>query len=316
MREPVRDVARGKWRGILPQLGVLDEFLSGKHGPCPICGGKDRFRFTDYQGSGGWICNQCGSGDGIGLLMKLRNVDFREAAKLIEGIAGDVSPTPPKAERSGEDMHSAMRALWMASRRIEEGDCVWRYLNGRTGATEFPPDLRTVEALRHSGPPMATHPGMIGIVRDAAGKACQVHRTWLTRGGEKAAVEKPKQLMPGRIERGAAIRLGAPAEAMGIAEGIETALSCAAMWHLPVWSAISAGNMVHWAPPPGVNRVLVFGDNDASFTGQHAAYALASVLRRKGLTVEVHIPEHEGQDWNDVHREDFGIGRKAVAGAA
>jgi putative DNA primase/helicase len=33
--------ARGRWREILPLLGVETLFLNNKHGPCPICRGKD-----------------------------------------------------------------------------------------------------------------------------------------------------------------------------------------------------------------------------------------------------------------------------------
>ena len=40
------DRARGRWREILPRLGLEPQFLVKKHGPCPLCGGKDRFRTT------------------------------------------------------------------------------------------------------------------------------------------------------------------------------------------------------------------------------------------------------------------------------
>ncbi|MCF4166350.1 toprim domain-containing protein [Zavarzinia compransoris] len=304
MREPVRDVARGKWRGILSQLGVAESYLTGKHGPCPACGGKDRFRFTDFQGAGGWICNQCGAGDGISLIMAVKGCDFQTAAQMVEDIAGDVRPTPPKAPRSEREMHQAMKSLWLASTRVEEGDHVWKYLRGRTGAGSYCRDLRSIDRLRHKGPPVTEHPGMLAIVRAPGGSACQIHRTYLTRDGQKAAIEKPKQLMPGGLEPGACVHLFDPGETLGIAEGIETALSCAAMWNIPVWSALSAGNMVKFTPPPGVKKILIFGDNDLSFTGQHAANALASVLWRRGLAVEVFIPDRAGADWNDIHREE------------
>ena len=46
------ELASGRWHGILTALGVPQEFLTGKHGPCPICGGKDRFRFDNKNGRG------------------------------------------------------------------------------------------------------------------------------------------------------------------------------------------------------------------------------------------------------------------------
>ena len=46
--DKTRDMARGKWRGLLTQLGVDETYLKNEHGPCPICrDGKDRFRFDD-----------------------------------------------------------------------------------------------------------------------------------------------------------------------------------------------------------------------------------------------------------------------------
>ena len=44
--------ARGRWREVLPALGVETRFLQNKHGPCPLCGGRDRFRWDDRDGSG------------------------------------------------------------------------------------------------------------------------------------------------------------------------------------------------------------------------------------------------------------------------
>ena len=64
---------RGRWRAILPTLGVPAGVLVNKHGPCPGCGGVDRFRFDDEDGRGSWICSQGGgttiAGDGFDLLV-------------------------------------------------------------------------------------------------------------------------------------------------------------------------------------------------------------------------------------------------------
>src|SRR4051794_31514443 len=88
LHEPLRDRVRGRWQGILTALGVPAKTLSNRHGPCPMCGGKDRFRFDDKDGRGTWICSRCGAGDGIELVKRLLNVDFKEAARLIEQQAG------------------------------------------------------------------------------------------------------------------------------------------------------------------------------------------------------------------------------------
>ena len=46
--------ARGRWPEILAALaGLSGEQLSNRHQPCPLCGGTDRYRFDDKDGSGG-----------------------------------------------------------------------------------------------------------------------------------------------------------------------------------------------------------------------------------------------------------------------
>ena len=68
----IREAVSGRWVSILLATGVDESYLTGKHGPCPLCGeGKDRWRFTDHKGEGRWICNHCGKGDGFELLVKI-----------------------------------------------------------------------------------------------------------------------------------------------------------------------------------------------------------------------------------------------------
>ena len=61
MNPSIREVASaavGRWPFVLAALNIRVPSSPGKHGPCPACGGKDRFRFDDLQGRGTWFCNQ------------------------------------------------------------------------------------------------------------------------------------------------------------------------------------------------------------------------------------------------------------------
>ena len=60
----VKAAARGRWPAILAALGVDARYTdTRKHQPCPACGGKDRYRFTDHKQGGGFICNHCAPDD-------------------------------------------------------------------------------------------------------------------------------------------------------------------------------------------------------------------------------------------------------------
>ncbi len=85
-RVMTKDVARGRWDMILPALGVPKRLLNKIGQPCPFCGGKDRFQWKDYQSNGGFICRQCGNGDGFELLKRFNKWTFQETARRIDDL--------------------------------------------------------------------------------------------------------------------------------------------------------------------------------------------------------------------------------------
>jgi putative DNA primase/helicase len=284
----VSETARGRWHGILPQLGINPKLLRNRHGPCPMCGGKDRFRFDDKEGKGTWICNQCGSGDGAELVKRVKGVEYREAAKMVEAVVGKIEKRPERlrAERNRPKMNE----MWDHSMRVSLADPVGEYLSKRCGITSLYP-----KDLRYWG-----ESTMLAKVRDGEGDPITIHQTLIK--GDKAGV---RMMLAGSLPPNVAIRLCPQAgPVLGIAEGIETALSASALFTVPVWAAISAPLLKKWRPPESVERVIVFGDNDENFTGQEAAYSLARSLSGD-VEVEVKIPSIPGWDWNDVHRNNL-----------
>ena len=297
---PVREAAQGRWRGILPALGIDTRHLTGKHGPCPLCRGRDRFRFDDQEGRGTWICSHCGAGDGVALVMAANGLQFRDAATRIEGLVGTAPRQQPKPEQSDRDQREAMNRLWRSSRAVQSDDPVALYLKRRVGLVSFPPVLRTATATPYHGDGVSLHPAMIAMVSGPDGAPATLHRTYLSADGAKADVESPRRLMPGQIPKGSSVRLFDEATELGVAEGIETAFAAASLFGVPTWAALTAGLMTDWSPPETVSSIVIFGDCDASFTGQSAAFALARRLTAKGLTVRVEIPDQVGTDWADV----------------
>ena len=107
----VKRAARNRWPEILSRLGgIPQDILDGKHHPCPKCGGVDRFRFTNRNGDGSLLCNQCfnkGNGDGISALEWLTGQGFGDTIKRLAEYLG-IQPSQnghangqPKAKKKG-----------------------------------------------------------------------------------------------------------------------------------------------------------------------------------------------------------------------
>lgn len=301
---------RGRWRGLLPRFGVHRDFLDQgpkKHGPCPVCGGKDRFRFDDEGGRGTFFCNQCGAGDGFELLKRFKGWSFKEAAEEIDKIVGSVKPEAAPARKRSEDWLKRIKNdLWQVGRFIGPSDPAGLYLAGRGIRLEsYPPCLRFVEHCRYDDKPATHHPAMVARFVAPDGTPSTLHRTYLTMFGQKADVPEPRLLMPGGMAKGGAVRLAPTAPVLGIAEGIETALSATLLFQIPCWSALNAHGLMTWEPPDEVREVVIFPDNDASFTGLAAAYNLANRLTvGRKMKVTLHIPPDTGSDWNDALQAD------------
>lgn len=314
--EPLKDRAAGHWPGILAAIGVPSKALRNRHGPCPIpgCGGRDRFRFDDRNGSGSWICSKCGAGDGIELVKQFLGVDFKEAAKEIEKHIGSAPTIAQRGHQKQDDEQTRTRMIqiWKRGRPITADDVAGRYLAKR-GIDIIPDNLRLVDDERYSDPGGSTswHPAIIAKVDpcDAAiadGERAALHRTYLDKAGFKADVPSPRKMM-GAMPMGASVRLFPPAEQMGVAEGLETALSASILYNAPVWSTLTEGLMSEWQPPTVAKLIFIFADNDASFAGQAAAYTLAKRLKHKGLDVMVEMPPRVGEDWNDILMKQKGL---------
>ncbi len=296
----VREVAQGRWRSILTVLGIDERALSGKHGPCPMCGGKDRFRFDNKDGRGTYFCSGCGAGDGVQLAMGITGLSFRDVAAEVERIAGTVRPSTIKPDRSDDDKLAALRRAFRESRPIERGDEACRYLAGRgLRLYDLPECIRFHPGMqyRDGGAVLGTFPVMLATVTDAAGRAVSMHRTYI-QDGRKAPVSAPRKVMQGLPLAGAAIRLTPVSRSLGIAEGIETALAAAELFEVPTWSCISTSGIESFEPPQGVKHVVIFADHDANYAGQAAAYRAAHRLALKGYEVEVIVPPDPG-DWLD-----------------
>jgi phage/plasmid primase-like uncharacterized protein len=197
--------------------------------------------------------------------------------------------------------------LWATS--VSAGDAVRSYLAQRgLGGWNIPSCIREHPNLAYWHTDdngeiqlLGRFPTMLApIVRD--GKLIAIHRTYLT-DGKKAEVPTPKKLTAAAGPlAGACIPLAVPrCGVLGIAEGIETAAAASLGSGLPVVAAYCANALsgFHW--PRGIDRLLIFADNDLA--GQQAATALAQRANKAGIDNKTLTPSRPGADWADVWLE-------------
>lgn len=94
----------GKWRPVLEGYGMK---LGNprKEGPCPVCGGKTRFRFDDLGGQGTSFCSHCTphKRDGLGLLTDYLSKPVYDVAQELLGNDTYKSIAPRRVNQADED---------------------------------------------------------------------------------------------------------------------------------------------------------------------------------------------------------------------
>ena len=294
------DQCNGKWPMILAELGLPEDSLRKRQGPCPLCGGKDRFRFDDKEGRGTWYCNQCGAGTGYTLLVKFKNWTPGEALRQREKMEGTIKQRTVRSIEPAR-IEKLCRELWANAKYPA---LALDYLRGRGLTINILPDsLRGSESIPFPDS-KDRFPGLLARIESDNGELITLHRTFLSDVVTRKASLPP---LEGKTIKGASIHFpGNSSHTMIVGEGIETTLAARELTYraigksIPARAAVSAMGVENLILPLGPKRLLIFGDNDASYTGQAAAYALAKRAVHDGMEAHVLIPPVAGWDWLDV----------------
>lgn len=286
-----KEASAFKWRAILSNF-IDDKLLDGYHHACPVCGGKDRFRFEPKTERGTYFCSHCGAGSGIHLLATLKDIDHKEAWHLVETVVETCDKELPKKQ---VDRQARIKNILATCVPVTETGEVSAYLHNRCiGST--PSGL--LEGRARGGAAM-----MVGRFANGR-KFTGLHVTFLRNGMKDIQCNGSPKKMFALQEHGltgSAIRLHSLGDGtrLLLAEGIETALRAAEIFGYPAWATGSAGLLEAVQIPEQVKEILVAGDNDSSFTGQAAAYALAKRLHSDKKNVIVKIHPDIDKDWAD-----------------
>lgn len=321
--QDAKDLALGHWPQILEDAGIDANFLRDVHGPCPVCGGTDRFRFDDKDGKGTYFCSHCGPGNGFKLLQLYMGYSgFKDAARHVENYFGSgraasrpstYSPAVKSMKKDPEVIRAKLQKAWDASRQVKPGDPVYKYI---TQTRQLPAEIPNVLRYNARGACyekndkgdvelIGKFPMMVAKVQAPDGRPVGIHRTFLTQDGQKAPVRKAKKLMTGLGYSGGAIRLFPATEVLAVAEGIETALAVRAVTGHPCWATVSATMMESLVVPESVKLVIIYADNDepdekGRRAGQDAAKALSERLKAEGRRVRIVQSVSKGADIFDV----------------
>lgn len=299
------EAAKGRWSEIFEYYGLPP--VTGKNhfkGECPVCGARGKYRVDDRDGSGSWIC-VCGSGDGMSLLVKTQGKSFSAISTEVDQIIGndyrqEKIPVHSSAARLRQRTISKFAKLAPLRGTAGAG-----YLQHR-GITRLPADaIRFCDKQRHAG---KVYQALYALATDDKGELCYLHRT-LLEGEHKAPLGESAKRQKSMQEenyleyaRSVAIRMFPVSSTLGIAEGIETALSCYQIYGVNTWAVMNSNFMKKFRAPAGVKHLVVFADMDRhSATGQAAAFecAHANLLAKNDL-LKVSVRWPDNGDFNDL----------------
>jgi DNA primase len=203
---------------------------------------------------------------------------------------------PPAQSAEDEAAIGAARTIWGKAREIA-GTRGETYFRHRGIDIDLPPTLRFHPALFHHPSGLAL-PAVVAAISGPGGKVTAVQCTFIRSDGcGKAEVEQPK-ITRGRMLN-CAVRPAPAGPTLGIAEGVETALSAMQIHSAPVWAACGS-RMDAIAIPDYVRWLAIFGDNGEP--GVNAAERAAVKLAREGRTIKFVYPPEGHKDWNDALR--------------
>ncbi|KOC88282.1 primase-like DNA-binding domain-containing protein [Winslowiella iniecta] len=293
--------AAGFWPQLLPALGISIH-ASGRHGACPVCGGKDRFRFDNQDGRGTWHCNQCGAGDGLNLVEKALDVSAKEAALKIADMLDALPPAskvvPVKTEaNAGAQSNAAARAQKLIAGAVSCTDNAYLLSKGLHSTHA----LTLADGLRCGGVSFMAGDLLVPLT-DETGNAVNIQL--ISAAGDK-------RTLPGGQVKGAYYLAGEPnSKTLWLTEGYATGLTVQRLTGQPVYIALSANNLPSLAVQlRKVNPdalILIAADRDDNGTGQLKADEAAKACKGKAA-----LPPETG-DWNDVWQAQGDITTQAL----
>lgn len=279
---------------VLSMLSIDNLHRTGAErvGPCPLCGGRDRFGIN--VNSRAYQCRKCGikGGDVVQLVRDIHGCGFKDALAFLCGDApAHIDPVEVKRRRdraAAEAKRQDYYAERMRQRHIADARRIWdegkpaqgspihAYFAARGILPAVLPHLPECLRFHPSLPYMVKDgaewrelyrgPAMLAAVVQPSNQITAVHRTWINpeRPKGKALILRDGELQQVKkvmgSKKGCAIRLSSPEgfTRLVMGEGIETT---ATAWvaegraDTAYWAGVDLGNLSgHQRPGPTAKR--------------------------------------------------------------
>jgi putative DNA primase/helicase len=240
---------------------------------------------SDRADGGGLRVNCLAGCDFRDVLDKLKDLRLLEDRGQQQPIAAVEIP-PPEPNSEG-------LSIWRNGSPIAE-PLAQSYLRDRGLFVDVMPTLRFLPVLEHKAS-RRTFPAMVALILAGDRLKLGVQATFLDpRGQGKAPVDPPRWTFAPL--RDGAVRLGPAGDALGIAEGVETALAAMQLTGIPCWACLGASRMHNVAIPDIVRELHVFGDNDQP--GRDAAQRMTHAHKHRRVVLR--FPPDGFGDYADV----------------
>jgi hypothetical protein len=291
----------------IPLIKTGSEFV----GPCPICGGKDRFSINVKKQV--WNCRVCQTGgDVIKLIQHLDGIDFPAA---LEKLAGSRRAPPRESlqpvkregrapQRSEQSSTGNALRLWGEARN-RSGTLAETYLTGR--GIHLDEDFSHVIRF-HPACPFGKErsPALVSLIRNIESDKPQgIQRTALNADGTAIKRNGKTFRMTLGPAKGGAIKVDEDAhvtQGLCVGEGVESVLTGRQMGYVPAWALLSDDGIASLPVLAGLEGLTIFLENDERNQNQQAANECGLRWRKAGRDAFILRPEI-GNDLNDEIRE-------------
>jgi phage/plasmid primase-like uncharacterized protein len=309
----IKAAAYGRWGNeIIPHFGIDKSFLSGKHYPCPIHGGKDGFRFTDEDH--GWcICATCTNSkfiDGFSLIAKYKGISNREAFHMVAQYLREHQPLTQNQKmltkkKTLPPILTPVQQQKLAATYCMEilSQCIWGvhpYLTGKN--LDLPALINTKPYKVPYSKQIVRKDALIIPLYDLATDDL-ISLQFINADGSRGFIANTN------ITNAVHVVLGSSSLCLswiGVVEGYADALTVSFLTDATVVMACNSGGITNKAKQIQAlypdKKLVFFADNDELKTGQKAAISAQKLTGGYIIT-----PPNVGDDWND-HFKIYGLG--------